>query len=90
MSSASRLARCCHGLTVEGHQTHSPTPRRLRWPSHPNLESMGVRETLRVEGSPCGSGSDVGAICNRGCAEAGLGGDLSPSRARGLGFRVGE
>ena len=29
--------RCCHGLTVEGHLTQSPTPRRRRRPNHPNL-----------------------------------------------------
>ena len=28
---------CCHGPTVEGHLTQSPTPRRLRRPGHPNL-----------------------------------------------------
>ena len=36
-SSAWLHARCCPGLTVEGHLTQSPTPRRVRRPNHPNL-----------------------------------------------------
>ena len=42
-SSAWLHARCCHGLTVEGHLTQSPTPRRLRRPNHPNLFLLGFR-----------------------------------------------
>ena len=46
MPNESRLARCCHGLTVSGHLTHSPTPRRLRRQSHPNLLLLGFRPKL--------------------------------------------
>ena len=36
-SSAWQCAACCYDLTAAGFSTHSPTPRRPRQPSHPNL-----------------------------------------------------
>ena len=46
--SASLPARCCNGPTVDSRLTHSPTPRRLRRPSHPNLLLLGFRTRTQL------------------------------------------